>query len=306
MNYNPIEELRRMETPVTEEGWTSIVNDRRYVRKFGRKGGMSPKGRAALIVGVAAVLITVPVLFKTLTHREKETAKVSAPTTETSTISSTAETTGTPHSKTAVATTGGAAKAERNTMAAVTAARATEAPAAAPATSHAEAPATPVAQTAPSTTISGTQTTADHTAPASSVETGKPKQQVDSQSAVDPKPTVANDAQEDANSDIVLRSAEEDPVAETEQFFIPSAFTPNGDGLNDLFFVKANFEPRNFELTVLNRGGEPMFQTRDINIGWDGQFHGKLLPQGVYVCIIKYKDSEGKEHKQQGQVLLIP
>ena len=98
----------------------------------------------------------------------------------------------------------------------------------------------------------------------------------------------------------------EEPAAEAEQFFIPTAFTPNGDGLNDLFMVKANFEPRSFEMTVLNRGGDALFQTRDINIGWDGQLHGKLLPQGVYVCIIKYKDSQGNEHKQQGQVLLIP
>ena len=98
----------------------------------------------------------------------------------------------------------------------------------------------------------------------------------------------------------------EEPATEADQFFIPSAFTPNGDGLNDLFLVKANFEPRSFEMTVLNRGGEMMFISRDINIGWDGQLRGKLMPQGVYVCIIKYKDSQGNEHKQQGQVLLIP
>ena len=306
MNQNPIEELRRMETPVTEEGWTSIVNDRRYARKFGHKGGLSPKGRAALIAGAAAVLITVPILVKTLTHSEKETAQANVPTTETVTIPSTTETVETTHTKTVVATTAGAAKAERGTITAVTAARASDVPAATPASSHADAPDVAITQPNIKSSASDAKVSFDKTTPTSPIVTVNTKQQVDNPSVTKQKANVSTPVQEDVNDDIVMRSAEEEPVAETEQFFIPSAFTPNGDGLNDLFVVKANFVPRSFELTVLNRAGEPMFQTRDINIGWDGHFHGKLLPQGVYVCIIKYKDSEGKEHKQQGQVLLIP
>ncbi len=143
MNNNPIEELRRMETPVTEEGWNSIVNDRRYACKFGRKNGLSPKGRAAIIGGAAAVLIAVPILVKTLTHSAKETAQTNIPTTEnvqpatenvasTSTATS-AETTPTTvsaakseqetHTPSKIAVTEQAAKHEGSTMTSVIAKR---------------------------------------------------------------------------------------------------------------------------------------------------------------------------------------
>ena len=306
MNQNPIEELRRMETPVTEEGWTSIVNDCRYARKFGHKSGLSPKGRAALIAGAAAVLITVPILVKTLTHSEKETAQADIPATETVATPSTTENAETTHAKTVVATTGGAAKAEGSTIAAVTAARTPDIPATTPASPHTDVPSVTNTQPGTKAVTPDIKVTPDRTVPASPMVSVNTKQQTDNQSVAKPNTTVFTDVQEDVNNDIVIRSAEEEPVAETEQFFIPSAFTPNGDGLNDLFLVKANFEPCSFELTVLSRGSDVLFQTRDINIGWDGHFRGKLLPQGVYVCIIKYKDREGNEHKQQGQVLLIP
>ncbi len=71
-----------MEAPVTEEGWSSIVSDRRYARKFGRQNGLSPKGRAAIIGAAAAALIAVPILVKTLTHSPKETAQTNPPATE--------------------------------------------------------------------------------------------------------------------------------------------------------------------------------------------------------------------------------
>ena len=303
---NPIDEMRRMEVPVTEEGWTSIVNDRRYARKFGHKGGLSPKGRAALIAGAAAVLITVPILVKTLTHSEKETTQAELPAAETVATPSTTEAAESTHTKTVVATTGGAAKAEGSTIAAVTAARTPDIPATTPASPHTDAPAVTNALPSTKAVAPDVKVAPDKTTPASPMVSVTKKQQTDNQSVVRPNITVAPDEQEDINNDIVMRSAEEEPVADAEKFFIPTAFTPNGDGLNDLFVVKANFEPRSFEMTILSRGGDALFQTRDMNIGWDGQLHGKLLPQGVYVCIIKYKDSEGNEHKQQGQVLLIP
>ena len=321
MNQNPIEELRRMETPVTEEGWTSIVNDRRYARKFGQKSGLSPKGRAALIAAAAAVLVTVPILVKTLTHSEKETAQADIPATEK--VQTASETDASPVAMTT-----------------------TEIPSATD--NSAKAGATPAK-------ITVTEQSAKHECSTMASVIAKRQQVTDNESIEDwppvlnPEPdgsrltynqikavpersqTPALQPSQDVrivhscspgtkgnpsvcettvtvDGEVVTKYdySSEEPVAETEQFFIPSAFTPNGDGLNDLFLVKANFEPRGFELTVLNRAGEPMFQTRDINIGWDGHFRGKLLPQGVYVCIIKYKDREGNEHKQQGQVLLIP
>lgn len=322
MNNNPIEELRRMETPVTEEGWNSIVNDQRYSRKFGRKNGLSPKGRAAIIGGVAAVLIAVPVLVKTLTHSEKETTKANVPTTEnvqpaTETVASTttvpttetSSTTATSaksgqetHTPAKIAVTEQAAKHEGSTMTSVIAKRGQN-------TVNQEVTnsQTPVAQQVTVPTTNETKAEPVHAPNVKPLADNKPNQTVassskKSKSDVRDSQASVNEAEEENR----YQPSTEEPATDAEQFFIPSAFTPNGDGLNDLFLVKANFEPRSFEMTVISRGGDVLFQTRDMNIGWDGMLHGKLLPQGVYVIIIKYKDSEGNEHKQQGQVLLIP
>ena len=75
MRNNPIEELRDLKAPVSEQEWESIVHDKRYVKKFGRKTGLSPKGRAALITGAAAVLLTVPILISTLSHKSNDTVQ---------------------------------------------------------------------------------------------------------------------------------------------------------------------------------------------------------------------------------------
>lgn len=326
MNNNPIEELRRMEAPVTEEGWNSIVNDRRYVRKFGRKGGLTPKGRAALIAGAAAVLITVLILVKTLTHSGKETVQTTPPATEavqaapetpaataavatpvnaapepTTPAASTVPNTNVPNR---VAVTQKAAAHEGSTMASVIAKR----------QQVADNPSRenwpPVLTPEPD----GSRLTYDNIKITPERDNNTAKELVRSNQTVQPSSITSNgnpgvfETTVMADGEVVTKYdySSEEPVVEAEQFFIPTAFTPNGDGLNDLFLVKANFEPRSFEMTILNRGGDALFQTRDMNIGWDGQLHGKLLPQGVYVCIIKYKDSEGHEHKQQGQVLLIP
>jgi gliding motility-associated-like protein len=307
MKNNPIEELRHMETPVTEEEWASIVNDRRYVRKFGRKGGLSPKGRAAIVAGAVAALITIPILVKTLSHNETEAPQKAVPAAQTATEQTASGTTEPAHTRTTVATTEATAKTERETHTAVTTARSSSSPSVISNSQHTESQTiinTPSAVNPPASNV---KVTSEKAAPGSVTATADPVPTPANPPTAKPQQNTASPVtHEEGNHEIVLRSAEEEPVPEADQFFIPSAFTPNGDGLNDLFLVKANFIPSSFELTILNRGGDALFQTRDINIGWDGHLHGKVLPQGVYVCIIKYKDNEGKEHKQQGQVLLLP
>lgn len=330
MNNNPIEDLRRMETPVTEEGWTSIVNDSRYVRKFGRKPGLTPKGRAALIACVATVLVAVPILVKTLTNKPEETAQTTVPTTETAVTQKTTETV---TAQIATKTTTYQPTSDASSAAAPAVASETATPA--------KVTTTEKAATQEGTTLSSViekrQQTTDN--PSSEDQTPLLSPKTDDshltyeEPKTNPKRSDATGQQTTKTSRPIPSSSHnqnvnhsvsettvtadgqvstkyeyspEEPATEAEQFFIPSAFTPNGDGLNDLFLVKANFEPKSFEMTVLNRGGEMMFISRDINIGWDGQLRGRLMPQGVYVCIIKYKDSQGNEHKQQGQVLLIP
>jgi len=77
------------------------------------------------------------------------------------------------------------------------------------------------------------------------------------------------------------------PVEDNFAFFVPSAFTPNTDGHNEIFLPKVN-DVVNYELTIFNRNGELIFYTNNPDIGWDGTVEGKPAPQGVYVWKIHY------------------
>jgi len=69
--------------------------------------------------------------------------------------------------------------------------------------------------------------------------------------------------------------------------FIPNVFSPNGDGNNDVFYVKGvGIQIINF--LVYNRWGELMFESQNIGSGWDGTYLGKSSPEGTYVYIIEY------------------
>jgi gliding motility-associated-like protein len=96
----------------------------------------------------------------------------------------------------------------------------------------------------------------------------------------------------------------EEPVSEYD-FFIPNAFTPNGDGINDLLYFKANFEPKTFEVAIYNRRGEQVYHSRNMENGWDGTLQGRELPGEVYSYVIKYTDPDNKVLSRRGQVIII-
>lgn len=95
---------------------------------------------------------------------------------------------------------------------------------------------------------------------------------------------------------------------EPEGFFIPNAFTPDFDGINDVFYASI---PENipFTLSVFSRWGELLFSGSSKNDVWDGRFQGKLLPPDVYVWQLNYliPGSEGlpEERVIEGIVNLI-
>jgi gliding motility-associated-like protein len=64
--------------------------------------------------------------------------------------------------------------------------------------------------------------------------------------------------------------------------YVPNSFTPNNDGLNDVFKVYA-IGLKEFDLKVFDRWGTQVFNSNDITIGWDGTFNGKPLNAGVYI-----------------------
>ncbi|HEY1167198.1 MAG TPA: gliding motility-associated C-terminal domain-containing protein, partial [Chitinophaga sp.] len=99
-------------------------------------------------------------------------------------------------------------------------------------------------------------------------------------------------------------SAEIDIGDECEMFF-PSAFSPNGDGLNDLFRPKYYKRITNYRLTVYNRWGAVIFQSSDPAKGWDGQFKGVLAETGTFVWVATFTNRSGQEQAMRGTVTLV-
>jgi gliding motility-associated-like protein len=85
---------------------------------------------------------------------------------------------------------------------------------------------------------------------------------------------------------------------------IPDAFTPTGDGHNEVFEVKSYFT-ESFELSVYNRWGEIVFHTDSESVGWDGSSNGAPAPAGYYTYRVNVLDSKGRKISRNGSVLLI-
>jgi len=89
-------------------------------------------------------------------------------------------------------------------------------------------------------------------------------------------------------------------------FYVPSAFTPNGDGLNDYFNPTPWGGLAELEyFRVYNRFGQLVFETRDIRQGWDGKFKGVRQDFANYVWVLKGKNRAGVIKILKGNVVLI-
>jgi gliding motility-associated-like protein len=77
-------------------------------------------------------------------------------------------------------------------------------------------------------------------------------------------------------------------------FYLPKAFTPNADGINDVFMPKASgFATEGFEMSIFDRWGHEVFFSNDWEKGWDGTVNGRPVPVDLYVCKVKYFDKLG-------------
>lgn len=87
--------------------------------------------------------------------------------------------------------------------------------------------------------------------------------------------------------------------------YIPNAFTPNGDGLNDGFGVKAE-GIQEFLMEIYNRWGELIFSTTDINELWDGTYKGKKLDNTeVFVYKVTAQGIDNQTQRFNGRVTLV-
>lgn len=87
--------------------------------------------------------------------------------------------------------------------------------------------------------------------------------------------------------------------------YLPTAFTPNGDGLNDELVVITRCPLSHFQLEVYNRWGQQIFASNDIRRGWDGTYQGELLPPGSYPFLIRYVPEGRNARVEKGVVHLL-
>lgn len=88
--------------------------------------------------------------------------------------------------------------------------------------------------------------------------------------------------------------------------YIPSGFTPNADNINDIFKVEYGDNVNQFHFQIFNRYGETVFESADINKGWDGTFKNRRQPQGTYTWVIQYRSTQSHEKQiLTGTVLLL-
>ena len=104
-------------------------------------------------------------------------------------------------------------------------------------------------------------------------------------------------------TDTVVRLIE---VMDEFLVFIPTAFTPNGDGINEVLFVQGDdIDTKDFLLLVFDRWGEKIFETTDRGEGWDGVFGGSPVADGVYNWKLNARSFyTGRPHELRGHVMV--
>lgn len=89
-----------------------------------------------------------------------------------------------------------------------------------------------------------------------------------------------------------------------DNVFIPNTFTPNNDGMNDVFTVYGS-NIKEIRLMVYNQWGEKVFETRNQAVGWDGTYQGKKQPSGVYMYVCRLILTDNTEKTMKGSINLL-
>jgi len=94
------------------------------------------------------------------------------------------------------------------------------------------------------------------------------------------------------------------PDCDEPNLFLPNAFTPNGDGENDVLLFRSNIVAE-MELAIYNRWGQRVFFSQDQGIGWDGTLNGQLLTPDVYGFYLRAKCYNGQDYFKKGNITLL-
>lgn len=87
---------------------------------------------------------------------------------------------------------------------------------------------------------------------------------------------------------------------------MPNAFTPNGDGVNDIYKAKDGYQSLiEFHAYIFNRWGQKLYEWNNPAEGWDGKYKGKDVKQGVYFVLVKAKGADGRKFNIKKDVNLL-
>ncbi|HLG33471.1 MAG TPA: PKD domain-containing protein [Bacteroidia bacterium] len=89
-----------------------------------------------------------------------------------------------------------------------------------------------------------------------------------------------------------------------ESFFVPNAFTPNGNDVNDYFSIPEE-NLLSLKIKIFNRWGEIIYTSEDKNFKWDGTYNGSPAQQGIYGYLLTTKNTNGNESTQKGTITLV-
>lgn len=94
------------------------------------------------------------------------------------------------------------------------------------------------------------------------------------------------------------------PETNCGDLFVPTAFSPNNDGQNDIFYVRAGCIST-FHLIIYDRWGNKVFESNNINDGWDGKYLGQPENTGTYVYYFEGTYTNGNSFSKKGNVALV-
>ena len=97
------------------------------------------------------------------------------------------------------------------------------------------------------------------------------------------------------------------PVTVENLLWAPNAIilSDDVDAENRVFKLVTNSTVSDFHLLIFNRAGRQVFSSNDINHAWDGRRNGSWVPQGAYMWVARFRDSEGRLHTEKGTVTVI-
>lgn len=91
------------------------------------------------------------------------------------------------------------------------------------------------------------------------------------------------------------------------EVFIPNAFAPGSNGVNDFFMpvIQNNAPVKDYRMQIFARSGQLLFESTSVDMGWDGRFQGAIVDDHVCVYLITFRDTDGFSYVKKGTVTLI-